>query len=218
MKANETPSRWLPRIDFGTLMAVMALAISGLSFHRSYLYTKQDLQITVSEVSYMTNQGGVYMTIAFSNGGNRDAAILRVEPALWEKSGSQPSWRALGDKVHPDIPVTVPKTPFVVKAGGVEVATLSATLRPGDAEQSALSADGGAFLGIRVETMNSDGNLYRLEHAVARLTLDKTGRIKSAEAAIHQTLPGFEDVRVAPPGDRLQSNKQTPFVWADQES
>ena len=217
MASNEPNRRLLRQVDFGMVMAITALAISGLSFYRSYLYTKQDLQITVSEVSYQTNQGGVYMTIAFSNSGNRDAAVLRVEPALWEKNASQANWHALVDKVHPDIPVTVPKTPFVVKAGGVEVATLSATLRPGDAERSALSAQGGAFLGIRVETMNSDGNLYLLEHAVAELTVDKRGRVTSAKAAIHQTLRGFEDIRVAPPGDRLQANKQTPFVWADEE-
>ncbi len=218
MASNERSSRqWMRRVEFGTVMAIAALAISGLSFYRSYLYTKQDLQITVSEVSYQTNQGGVYMTIAFSNGGNRDAAVLRVEPVLWEKNGSQANWRALVDKVHPDIPIASPKTPFVVKAGGVEVATLSATLRAADAERSALSAQGGAFLGIRVETMNSDGNLYRLEHAVAELTVDTHGRITSAKPAIHQTLRGFEDIRVAPPGDRLQANKQTPFVWADEE-
>ena len=41
---------------------------------------------------------------------------------------------------------------------------------------------------------------------------------KGAEAAIHQTLQGFEDLRVAPPGDMLKSNKKTPFVWADQQS
>jgi hypothetical protein len=35
---------------------------------------------------------------------------------------------------------------------------------------------------------------------------------------IHQTLHGFEDLQVAPPGDMLQSGKKTPFVWADQRS
>ena len=66
--------------------------------------------------------------------------------------------------------------------------------------------------------MNSDGNLYLLEHAVARLTLDREGHIQGAEPAIHKTLSGFEDLQVAPPGDMLQSNKKTPFVWADQHS
>jgi hypothetical protein len=66
--------------------------------------------------------------------------------------------------------------------------------------------------------MNSDGNLYLLEHAVARLALDENGRIQGAEPAIHQTLSGFEDLQVAPPGDMLQSNKKTPFVWADYHS
>ena len=200
-------------------MGLVALVISVLSFYRSYIYTKQDLEVTVTEVSYVTNQGGVYMTIAFSNGGNRDAAVLRAEPAIWSKDANgQTSWIALADRVHPNIPIAAPKTPLVVKAGGVEVITLSALLNPADAERSAIASQDAAFLGIRVATMNSDGNLYLLEHTVARLTLDRNGRIKAAEAAIHQTLHGFENVHVAPPGDNLQNNMKTPFVWADAQS
>jgi hypothetical protein len=210
-----------PRIqlDMTSIVALIAITISGLGFYRSYIYTKQDLEVTVTEVSYVTNQGELYVTIAFSNGGNRDAAILRVEPALWASNRKSPAaWVALVDRVHPNIPVTAPKTPLIVKAGGVEVVTLSASLSAGEAERNALDSQKGAFLGIRVATMNSDGNLYLLEHAVARLTLDREGHIQGAEPAIHQTLRGFEDLRVAPPGDLLQSNKKTQFVWADQHS
>jgi hypothetical protein len=204
-------------MDLTKVLALIALAISGLSFYRSYIYTKQDLQVTVTEVSYVTNQGELYMSIAFSNGGNRDAAVLRVEPALWSTDRKpQAAWVPLVDKVHANIPVTAPKTPLIVKAGGVEVVTLSAILDAAAAERSSLAAQTGTFLGIRVATMNSDGNLYLLEHAVARLTLDGDGRIQGAEPAIHQTVSGFEDLQVAPPGDMLQSNKRTPFVWADQ--
>jgi len=209
--------KWSALADVSSLMALIALAISGLSFYRSYIYTKQDLEITVTEVEYMTSQGEVYMTIAFANGGNRDAAVLRVEPALWDSQHKpQGAWTPLVDKVHPDIPVASPKTPLVVKQGGVEVITLSAKLDPNDAERLSLTSQGGAFLGIRVATMNSDGNLYLLEHAVAKLTLDQTGHITGADPAIHQTLSGFADVQGAPPGDMLQSNKKTPFVWAGQ--
>lgn len=212
------PQRWWLQLDFGTVMAVLALAISSLSFYRSYIYTKQDLEITVTEVSYVTNQGGLYMTVAFSNGGNRDAAVLRMEPALWTADGSSGQWQPLVDRVHPDIPLTKPPTPLVVKAGGVEVVRLSAQLAAAAAERSSLRSQDAAFLGIVVTTMNSDGNLYRLEHAVARLTLDRDGHIRGADPAIHQTLSGFTDLNVAPPGDKLQSNKKTPFVWADQHS
>jgi hypothetical protein len=217
---EQTPAgKWRARVDFSAAAALIALSISMLSFYRSYIYTKQDLEVTVTEVSYVTNQGELYITIAFSNGGNRDAAVLRVEPALWRADrGPQAAWIPLVDKVHPNIPVTVPKTPMVVKAGGVEVVALSAILNTVDAERSSFAAEGGTFLGIRVATMNSDGNLYLLEHAVARLTLDRAGRIQGAEPAIHQTLSGFQDVHGAPPGDRLQSNKKTPFVWADRHS
>jgi hypothetical protein len=204
------------RPDSSTIMALFALAISSLGFYRSYIYTKQDLEITVTEVSYVTNQGELYMSIAFSNGGNRDAAVLRIEPTLWRADGkSEAAWIPLVDKVHPNIPLTAPKTPIIVKGGGVEVATLSAVLPPSDAERSSVPANGGAFVGIRVATMNSDGNLYRLEHAVARLAIDPDGHIQAAEPAIHKTLSGFDDSKVAPPGDMLQANKKTPFVWAD---
>jgi hypothetical protein len=213
-------ANWRARLDVNLVLALMALAISGLSFYRSYIYTKQQLEVTVTEVSYVTNQGELYMTVAFSNGGNRDAALLRAEPALWGRRGkSDPEWLALADKVHPDIPVTSPKTPLVVKAGGVEVLTLSTKLDAADAEQARLASQhGAAFLGIRVETMNSDGNLYLLQHPVAELVIDKSGRIQGAKPAIHQSLSGFDDVLGAPPGDQMQSNKKTPFVWADEQS
>jgi len=204
--------------DLNTIMAVVALVISGLGFYRSYIYTKQQLDVTVTEVSYVTNQGELYISVAFSNGGNRDAAVLRIEPALWSSAGGDKgAWHPLVNRVHPDIPVTMPKTPLTVKAGGVEVVALSAQLDPTNAERSSIAAQGGAFLGIRVATMNSDGNLYLLEHAVARLALDREGHIVNADPAIHQTLSGFADVQSGPPGDRLQSNKKTPFVWADRQ-
>lgn len=206
---------WRIRIDMTATVAILAVVLSGLSFYRSYYYVKQALELTVTEVSYVTNQGGLYMTVAFSNGGNRDAALLRAEPALWRRrEGSpMPAWVSLTEKVAPAIPMTAPATPLVIKAGGVEVLKIAAALAPGDAE--AALVEGGAFLGIRVETMNADGNLYLVEHPVARLVIDAQGRIQHAEATIHQSLDGFIDLQGAPPGDRLQSNKKTPFVWAD---
>jgi hypothetical protein len=108
--------------------------------------------------------------------------------------------------------------PSIVKAGGIEVVTLSAQLDPARAREAMISKEGGAFLGIRVATMNSDGNLFLLQHPVARLEIDNEGRIHKADPAIHRSLSGFNDVDGAPPGDQLQQNKKTPFVWADQQS
>lgn len=215
---GERTAGWRTRMDVTAIVALLALSLSGLSFYRSYVYTKQQLNVTVTEVSYVTNQGELYMTVAFSNGGNRDAALLRVEPALWGHHGgkSDQEWLPLVGKVHADIPLTAPKTPMIVKAGGVEVVTLSTVLNPVDAEQAGVSSQGGAFLGVRVATMNSDGNLFLLQHPVARLLIDQQGRIHGAEPAIHRSLNGFFDLEGAPPGDMPQSNKKTPFVWADE--
>jgi hypothetical protein len=142
-----------------------------------------------------------------------------VEPALWGRgSGQDPEWLPLADRVHPDIPLTAPKTPLVVKAGGVEIITLSAMLPSTAAEQAKGAAQGGAYVGVRVATMNSDGNLYLLQHSVARLVIDARGRIQGAEPTIHRSLSGFVDLAGPPPGDMLQSNKKTPFVWADSQS
>ena len=196
-------------------IALMALAVSGLSFYRSYIYTKQELDLTVTEVSYATNAGGLYMTVAFSNAGNRDAALLRVEPALWGRRGNaNPEWIPLNRKVAPTIPLANPRLPTIVRGGGLELVSLAAELDPADAEGATSVTPGTAYLGLRVATMNSDGNLYFVQHPVAKLTLD-AGRIVGAEPAIHRSLSGFLDLAGAPPGDMLQANKQTPFVWAD---
>ena len=163
---------------FTATLSVVALSISGLSFYRSYIYTKQQLEITVTELSYVTNQGELYMTVAFSNGGNRDAAVLRIEPALWSRPEGKPApeWVPLADRVGPNIPIVSPKTPLVIRAGGVEVLTLSTRLNATEAERARMPSQDGAFLGVRVATMNSDGNLYLLEQPVARLLIDRKGQ------------------------------------------
>lgn len=208
---------WRAKIDMTAILAILAVGLSGLSFYRSYIYTKQQLDVTVTEVSYVTNQGELYMTVAFSNGGNRDAALLRVEPVIWSRRGKQaPEWSAIVGRVHADIRPTEPKMPTIIRAGGVEVVAVSAKLDPASAEEPVASSQGAAFLGIRVATMNSDGKLYLVQHPVAKLRIDRQGRIQDAEPAIHRSLSGFVDLAGAPPGDTLQSNEKTPFVWADQ--
>jgi hypothetical protein len=211
--------QWRRWVDFTQSASIIALTISLVSFYRSYFYINQNLQVTITEVSYSTNHGELYMTVAFSNGGNRDAAVLRAEPALWSRDNSspQPHWIPIARPVAPQIPLTSPKTPMVVKSGGVEVVTLSTMLEPGDAERAQVAAPGAAFLGIRVATMNSDGNLYRIERPVARLVVDQRGRITRADPAIHSTLSGFSDINLAPPGESMTANKQTPFVWAEED-
>jgi hypothetical protein len=214
---QKTAGRWRKWIDFTQSASIIALTISLISFYRSYFYVNQELAVTVTEVSYGTNRGELYMTVAFSNGGNRDAAVLRIEPALWANNASngKAEWRPLADPVDPKIPLAEPRTPLVVKSGGVEVLRLSTLLHASDVEKGP-STQSGAFLGVRVATMNSDGNLYLLEHPVARLDLAADGRILKADPAIHRTLSGFSDVHLAPPGDSLTTNKQTPFVWAEE--
>ena len=85
---HRTSSRWRKWIDITQSASIIALAVSLLSFYRSYFYVNQELAVTVTEVSYGTNRGELYMTVAFSNGGNRDAAVLRIEPALWSNASN----------------------------------------------------------------------------------------------------------------------------------
>jgi len=206
--------------DLAAIGALIALAFSTVSFYWSYLYTKHDLEVTVTSVSYNTNQGEVYMTVAFSNDGNRDAALLRVEPALWSMRGTakKPEWAPLDTKVAKDVPLADPKVPMTVKAGGVEVIRLAAKLTADDAEHATVTSHESAFIGIIVASMKSDGKLYLLQHPVARLSLDSSGHIRGAEATIHRSLYGFSNLDGTPPGDQLQENEKTPFVWADQRN
>jgi len=208
------------KAELGWMLALAAFLLSGLSFYVSYFYKNQDLQVQVTSVSYNTNQGEVYMTVAFSNGGNRDAALLRVEPALWavRNGAKKADWAPLDSKVAKDVPLTDPKVPTTVKAGGVEVVRLAARLTADAAEQATDASQGGAFLGVIVASMNSDGKLYLVQHPVARLEVDSAGRIHGAEPTIHKSLPGFMNLEGTPPGDQLQKNEKTPFVWADQHN
>ena len=206
--------------DIAAIGAIIALVFSTVSFYWSYFYTKHDLEVTVTSMSYNTNMGEVYMTVAFSNDGNRDAALLRVEPALWSqrKGASKPDWDPLDTKVAKDVPLTEPKVPMTVKAGGVEVVRLAAKLTADDAEAATVGSQGGAFLGIIVASMKSDGKLYLLQHPVAELSVDPKGHILGAKPTIHRSLYGFANLDGTPPGDQQQENEKTPFVWADQRN
>jgi hypothetical protein len=206
--------------DLAAIGALIAMALSAASFYWSYIYTKQQLDVTVTSVSYNTNQGEVYMTVAFSNGGNRDAALLRVEPALWSmrNGATKAEWRPLDTKVGHDVPLSDPKVPAIVRAGGVEVVRLAAKLTADAAERATIASQGGAFIGVIVATMNSDGKLYLVQHPVARLAVDSGGHIHGAEPTIHKSLGGFANLDGMPPGDQLQQNEKTPFVWADEHN
>jgi hypothetical protein len=216
-EAEKPPSNWRKWMDLTQSASIIALALSLFSFYRSYVYVNEQLDVTVTEVSYGTNRGELYMTVAFSNGGNRDAAVLRLEPALW---GNGPDgkgrWLPVVRPVSPDLPVVSPKVPLVVKSGGVEVLAVSTMLNPADAEKAVIALQGGAFLGIRVASMAADGKLYLVEHPVARMRINGDGRILSAEPAINKSLAGFSGEQVAPPGDTIKENNKTPFVWAEE--
>lgn len=205
---------WLNLTAIATLVA---LALSLYNFYRSYLYVSEDLDVTVTEVSYMTNKQELYIVIAFANPGNRDAAVLRVEPLLWKAQESSEGWAALTDRVT-DVPLTAPRTPLIVRAGGVEVVTLSTKLDPVEAEGFQHHALAGTYLGVRLATMNASGSLFEIQHAVARLKIDGAGLINGAEPAVHASLPAFSTIDVPPPGDNPDPARprQTPAVWADQ--
>jgi hypothetical protein len=213
---------WRKWMDLGQTATIVALGLSLFSFYRSYVYVNQKLDVMVTEVSYGTNTGELYMTVALSNGGNRDAAVLRIEPALWARGAAKkPQWVALTRPVAADLPVVSPRVPMVVKSGGVEVLKLSTLLNATEAEKQLVLFKDGAFLGLRVATMASDGNLYRIERPVARLNIDRNGRIMGATPAIHTSVAGFSDLQQDPPGDdspgaSVTENKKTPFVWAEQ--
>ena len=71
-----TPRRrldWRKWVDLGQSATIIALALSVFSFYRSYVYVNQQLDVTVTEVSYGTNSGELYMTVAFSNGRTSNA-------------------------------------------------------------------------------------------------------------------------------------------------
>jgi len=207
-------ANWRNRVNLTTLAALTALGLSLVNLFVSF-HVSTRLDVNVTEVQ-LIEDGPLYVTVSFNNSGNRDAAVLRAEPALWSQRGNRDRvWVSLTEKVNPDVPLTEPKTPMMIRSGTVEVVTMSTLLHRTDTERALVPSLSGVFVGIRLATMDSDGSLHLLEHPVAKLVIDRDGKIRGVEPTIHRTLSGFFDLQVAPPGDLLQTNKRTPFVWVD---
>ena len=199
-------ARWLNLTAVATLVALL---LSVFNFYISYLYVSNRLAVTSTDAGYDWN--GLYMTVVVSNGGNRDAAILRIEPALWSpgERSCDTRWQRLEAQVHPEIHIVSPKTPMVLKAGGVAVLELSALLPFRDVERMRLEAEQGTFVGIRVVAVSSDGRRYQLERPVARLDT----RTSNVSAAIAGTVDAFAISCQEPPGTPPPSADAGPYVW-----
>jgi hypothetical protein len=199
-------ANWL---NLTAVATVVALLLSVFNFYFSYLYVSNRLAVTSTEAGYDWN--GLYMTVVVSNGGNRDAAILRIEPALWSpgETACDKRWQRLETQVHPEVPIVSPKTPMVLKAGGVAVLELSALLPFPDVERMRLEAEQGTFVGIRVVAVSSDGRRYQLERPVVRLDT----RASSAAATIPGTVDAFAISCEGPPGTPPPSADEGPYVW-----
>lgn len=216
---SSSSSWWRDLFDLKTVMAVISFGMSAVAFYRSNLYVKDDLELSVNEISYQTNAAGLYMTMSLANLGNRDAQVLRVRPLLWAQQGNHEGWRPLNDPVDTAIRPNRPEPPFTVRAASFEGVRLSAALDPAEAEHHVEPIDPSfeaIYLGIEIAAVDGGGATSMVQIPVTRLQLDREGRILAAQPTIHRTLNVLQDIAGVPPGDQLIVNKHTPFVWADQ--
>ena len=199
-------ANWL---NLTAVATIVALLLSVFNFYFNYLYVSNRLAVTSTEAGYDWN--GLYMTVVVSNGGNQDAAILRIEPVLWhpDEASCDVRWKRLEAQVHPDVPIVSPKTPMVLKAGGVAVLELSALLPFPDVERTRLEAEQGSFVGMRIVAVSSDGRRYQIERPVARVDT----KTSSVSAAIPGTVDAFAISCEGPPGTPPPSADAGPYVW-----
>lgn len=205
-------SQWL---NLTAVATVVALALSLVNFYYSFFYVSNDVSVTVTEVIYDPNTAQLYMTVALANGGNRDAALLRVEPVLW-RAGAEPDarWQALEQPIAANIPLISPATPLVIKAGAVAVTASSTLLDATAAEAQRDTARGGIYLGVRVGMVDAEGHRFLVAHPVARLVTDDSGRTLRGEAVISGSFPAFSARSTEPPGRSPDQAEAGPYVWS----
>ena len=148
------------------MIAIMALTLVGRQLLSEAAFARSSSSTSRSpEVSSQHERPAwtLHDAVAFSNGGNRDAALLRIEPALWGRRDTPNlRWVPIVGRVHADIPPTDPKVPTIIKA--VEASRSSRWRRrsscaASDVEEPWHCHSGSAFLGIRVATMNSGSEI-----------------------------------------------------------
>jgi hypothetical protein len=109
-----------------------------------------------------------------------------------------------------------PRTPLVVKSGGVEVLRLSTLLNAADVEKTGASTQG-----RRLPRRAGCDHELRRQPVPAGASRGSSG--SGRRRAHPEGGPGHSslavrilDVYLAPPGDSVTANKQTPFVWAEE--
>src|SRR5262249_38577616 len=128
-----------------------SIVFSGTTLYLSYLYVKQQLNVNVTHVFFSAADHDLSMCVAFANTGNKDSAIVRVVPVIWEND----SWVVIDSILEGYGTLTTPDTPFVIKAGTVMIVSLEASVEAARLVAAARNR-GPATIGISTQTMNSD--------------------------------------------------------------
>ena len=156
-----------PRLGPTAWIAIAALvtssAVALLNTFFPFLYVRRELSVNIAHLFVDKHAQTISMCVAFANTGNKDAAIVRAHPLLWQSG----KWTEIDAKEYESL--TDPDTPVNVQAGGVRIMFVDALFDP-----SLLIAagkgdpNGDAYLGVSLQTMNSEGDFFTTRYSVGR--------------------------------------------------
>jgi hypothetical protein len=183
-----------PRLPI--LISVLALLVSALGFYFSNLRVSHKFHLTTAAVETdHNNLKTITFKLIVSNPGNRDAALLNVEPVVWMMATeamkqdmdlnrrilerhpslndgaalpmSDNEWLPLQDQKRSDLPT-------IVKPGSISVVTVSGTLDEVLADPSHIytkvlngKSDAAIAFGANVLSADSYGTRYRIKAPIA---------------------------------------------------
>ena len=183
-------ANWL---NLTAVATIVALLLSVFNFYFNYLYVSNRLAVTSTEAGYDWN--GLYMTVVVSNGGNQDAAILRIEPVLWspDAASCDVRWKRLEAQVHYDAARKAHMTLHIEKIKPDENVTRALT-RVASSSPLLVVPDSSLFTPDNLRTILE--STYRRNQVVVGFStsLVKAGTTATAYSTIDDVLAQLEHV------------------------
>lgn len=169
----KTPTIGVSKLNFALLVAIFSAGLSAFNFYFANLRLVQRLEVTTVDGNWSDIDSTLSLRLAFVNSGNREAAILDVQPSLWQyRPSSSGVWQRISD-------FNVSDHSAVVRPGDIVVIDVSGGVARSKVDLATfLVPHNNTFwimAGVYVDAINSKGDRYISHFPAAYLQLATPG-------------------------------------------
>ena len=158
-------SRTVRSMSASVLISIFALAVSGATFYRNFVYVQRDARFTPAGLSAL--EDGAMTTLVAVNPGNRPIAVLSADLMCWRFS----MWQPIANN-----PSTSDFSPLVIKPGEVVSVMVKAAFDWNGLDDRcearvvggppAIRTDSYLYIGLLTHVVTDDGLEFRNYHLI----------------------------------------------------